>query len=213
MQVSAHKKLPERSFTYRKGIGRMPDMTVYETRWRNFRALIGPDHGAITDAANKLKKSQGQVSHFGGAKPIKNIGHKLARQIEQTYGKPEGWLDREQFSALSERDENASDSLGKTITPALASPSQLATLDPHILVEAEKWVQFEEGPHRKYAYALLPRMERLSAIYAMIQADGGSLSPENSRRLIEAADARFLNQGEGNDRGRQATHGTASGKE
>jgi hypothetical protein len=198
VQALAHNNLPERTFTYPDGIGTMAAMTVYETRWRNFRALIGSEHGAITDAAKRLEKSQGQVSHFGGAKPIKNIGHKLARQIEQTYGKPEGWLDHEQFSLLSEGEQTVSDSLGKTITSVLVSPSQPARLDPHILVEAEKWVLFEEGPDRRLAYPLLPRAERLSAIYAMILADGGTLSPESSKRLIEAAALRL--QGKASDR-------------
>lgn len=195
MQAPDGDNLPECTFTYPGGQVTIPAMTVYDTRWRNFRALIGPDHGAITDAAKLLGKSQGQVSHFGGARPIKNIGHKLARQIEKTYGKPEGWLDREQ---LSEGELIDSGSLGKTMTSGLASPSQPVTLDPHILVEAEKWVLFEEGPNRRLAYPLLPRAERLSAIYAMILADGGSLSPENSRRLIEAADARL--QGKASER-------------
>jgi transcriptional regulator with XRE-family HTH domain len=99
---------------------------------------------------------------------------------------------------LTNREGWVNEKLGETVTSDLAPKSHLATLDPHILVEAEKWVLFEEGPDRRLAYSLLPRAERLSAIYALIQADGGSLSPENSKRLIEAAALRL--QGNGSDR-------------
>ncbi len=73
----------------------MSDMDVYQIRWANFRSLAAYP-GGISDAAEKLGKLQGQVSHFGGERPIRNIGHKIARQIEAAYGKPRGWLDHEQ---------------------------------------------------------------------------------------------------------------------
>lgn len=90
--------------------------------------------------------------------------------------------------------------LGETITAGLASPpSHSMTLDPGILFEAERWVLFEEGPvikgpggveRLKNPYPPRLRAERLSALYAMIAADGGTLSPANSAALIEAAKAR-----------------------
>lgn len=99
--------------------------------------------------------------------------------------------------------------LDETVTlDPTATQSQPVKLDPHILVEAEKWVLFEEGPlvrqpdgsmKAKHAYALFPRAERLSALYAMIAADGGTLSPANAQKLIQAASAR-LEQGEERDR-------------
>lgn len=71
-------------------------MDIFQIRWRNFRLLAGHP-GGISEAAVKLGKSQGQVSHFGGEVPIKNIGPKIAREIEVAYGKDRGWLDRPQW--------------------------------------------------------------------------------------------------------------------
>lgn len=100
--------------------------------------------------------------------------------------------------------------LDGTVTLDPTSPqSQPVKLDPHILVEAEKWVLFEEGPNRMYAYGLLPRAERLSALYAMIQADGGTLSPANAAKLIEAARQR-LQQGDESARGSEGRNRAAS---
>lgn len=94
---------------------------------------------------------------------------------------------------LSNREQYATELLGENVTNGIATtPSQPVKLDPHILVEAEKWVLFEEGPGRAHATPLLPRAERLSALYAMILADGGTLSPTNAKRLIEAASARQM---------------------
>lgn len=49
--------------------------------------------GGITAFAEKLDKSQPQISHLIGDKPVKNIGAKIARQIEAAFNKPHGWLD------------------------------------------------------------------------------------------------------------------------
>ena len=71
------------------------------------------------------------------------------------------------------------------------------TPDPQILAEAMKWVVFEEGPLVKkpsgslepqYPYGtLIERMQRLSEIYALAAADGGTLSPITAQSLIDAA--------------------------
>lgn len=71
-------------------------MDISQIRWKNFRLLAG-HHGGITAAASRMGKTQGQVSHFGGEAPIKNIGPKVAREIEEAFGKPHGWLDRPQW--------------------------------------------------------------------------------------------------------------------
>jgi hypothetical protein len=70
----------------------MHERPIYVIRWRNFRDLIGPKSGAITAAAERLGKTQGQVSHFGGKTPIKNIGDDIASEIEKAWLKPwAGW--------------------------------------------------------------------------------------------------------------------------
>jgi SOS-response transcriptional repressor LexA len=49
--------------------------------------------GGITKLADQLNKSQGQMSHLIGRHPVKNIGDRLAAQIEAAFNKPPDWLD------------------------------------------------------------------------------------------------------------------------
>jgi SOS-response transcriptional repressor LexA len=78
-------------------------MDVYEVRHRNVRHLIAlAGDGGLTKLADRLGKSQGQVSHFGGENPIKNIGPKIAREIEAAFDRPRGWLDSPHWSGIHE---------------------------------------------------------------------------------------------------------------
>ena len=97
-------------------------MDVFDVRYQNFRTLIdekGDDGKAIgiSGAASRLGKSQSQVSHFGGERPIKNIGPKVARQIEEAFGKPRGWLDasHDGASAASQEPRLDDDKLERSI--------------------------------------------------------------------------------------------------
>jgi SOS-response transcriptional repressor LexA len=80
-------------------------MNVKCVRRENLRALAKAV-GGITALANRLGKSQGQISHLIGLNPTKNIGDKLAAEIEQAFNKPPGWLDWRQepfpFDTLEE---------------------------------------------------------------------------------------------------------------
>lgn len=156
---------------------------LYKVRWKRFRQLAG-HHGGISDAAARLDKSQGQVSHFGGKNPRKSIGEQIAREIEAAYGKPRGWLDTLNDSILPTNG----------IVPA-SEPSR--TLNAASVAEAEKWVRFEE--RRKGKLQPMRRAERLIALYEMVEADGGSLSPEHAEAIIQ--------------RGVQIEHGTEDRKE
>lgn len=69
-------------------------MTIYDTRRENLRRLIGSERGAMAALAAKVGMTKQQVSHVIGSRPIKNIGHELARRIEQAYAIPIGHLDR-----------------------------------------------------------------------------------------------------------------------
>ncbi len=70
----------------------MKTMDTNEIRRRNAHYL-SETVGGITAFADKLDKSQPQISHLIGDKPIKNIGAKIARQIEAAFNKGHGWLD------------------------------------------------------------------------------------------------------------------------
>lgn len=186
--------LPEWTFTPAV-IGRtLRAMDVYEIRWQNFRALAGHP-GGITEAADRLGKLQGQVSHFGGERPIKNIGPKIARQIEKAYGKPHGWLD------AVHGDEQAS-----------VHASQSTGPDPAILYEALSLMTFDEmcaGAYTPRAYS-----DRLADLYRRVAADGGKLTTAHNADFEREVRARSQ-QGEGKDEGvktvrRQAARRRAS---
>jgi hypothetical protein len=68
-------------------------MTIYDTRRENARRLVGSERGALAKFAERVGISKQQVSHIIGARPIKHIGHDLARRVEQSFGVPVGSLD------------------------------------------------------------------------------------------------------------------------
>ncbi|WP_151808969.1 hypothetical protein [Acinetobacter soli] len=61
-------------------------------RYQNTRLLV-EQVGGVSNFANKINKGQSQTSQFAGTTPIKGIGNKVAREIEDAFGKPHGWLD------------------------------------------------------------------------------------------------------------------------
>ena len=71
-------------------------MNVKSIRRENARALA-KSVGGIHHFALKLNKAQSQVSHIIGKSPIKNIGDKMATEIELAFDKPPGWLDQEHY--------------------------------------------------------------------------------------------------------------------
>ncbi|NOR81208.1 MAG: hypothetical protein GQ529_10325 [Methyloprofundus sp.] len=67
-------------------------MNISEIRLENARYLANSIGGVVAMSV-RLGKSQPQVSHFIGGNPIKNIGNRIARQIEEAFDKENGWLD------------------------------------------------------------------------------------------------------------------------
>ncbi len=60
------------------------------------RALVdhcGAAGKGVQALADRLNKTLGQTSNFAGDNPTKGIGPKIAREIEQAFGAPSGWLD------------------------------------------------------------------------------------------------------------------------
>lgn len=84
--------LPKSTFTKRVRVCKDVDMDVYEIRRINTRRLAD-SVGGISALAERLGKSQGQISHIIGTNPIKNIGPRIAREIEAAFSKDHGWLD------------------------------------------------------------------------------------------------------------------------
>lgn len=77
-------------------------------RYNNTRILV-EQAGGVSNFANKINKGQSQTSQFAGTTPIKGIGNKVAREIEDAFGKPHGWLDvlhQENSNSLSNNLDN-----------------------------------------------------------------------------------------------------------
>ena len=82
-------------------------MDIKKIRHRNVRTLVmeiernasrdGKRSGALTRLAEMLRKSVPQVSRFAAEKPTTHIGDRIAREIEQAFGKEHGWMDHVQW--------------------------------------------------------------------------------------------------------------------
>jgi len=101
-------------------------MNISEIRLENARYLAN-SIGGVVAMAERLGKSQPQVSHFIGGNPVKNIGNKIARQIEEAFDKENGWLD----NCYTESSDMAHNALSNTTkkTNFLAIP--LGLLEEH----------------------------------------------------------------------------------
>lgn len=187
-------KLPSGTFTSpvsKPTVRAMHERPIYVIRWRNFRDLIGSKKGAVTAAAERLGKTQGQVSHFGGKTPIKNIGDDIATEIERAWGKPLGWLDQvPRDGTVNERSDQ------------VRAASQIHDLDAANLARALYWLDAEE--RARGLFQPLRRAERLMALYELVEAGGGDLSPAATDELIAQ-----LSQGKSNARSRNATGGAS----
>jgi len=84
-------------------------MDIKEIRHRNVRILVkqlereanrgGKYAGGLAMLAELLGKSVAQVSRFAAEKSSTRIGDRIAREIEEAFGKEHGWLDHVQWSA------------------------------------------------------------------------------------------------------------------
>ena len=97
-------------------------MNISEIRLENARQLAN-SIGGVVAMSERLGKSQPQVSHFIGGKPVKNIGNKIARQIEEAFNKENGWLDNLHTQSNDIAHDALSNATNKTpLTDFLAVP-------------------------------------------------------------------------------------------
>ena len=67
-------------------------MDISEIRCHNTRLLVD-SYGTMARFADVMGRAHAQIGHWVGKNPTRNIGSKVAREIEQCTGKPRGWLD------------------------------------------------------------------------------------------------------------------------
>lgn len=65
---------------------------IAQIRLDNAR-MLAEEAGGTSMFAAKVDREPTQMSRVMGANPTKNIGSRLARHIEECFGKPKGWLD------------------------------------------------------------------------------------------------------------------------
>jgi SOS-response transcriptional repressor LexA len=71
-------------------MGLMKDIS--QIRLENARVLA-EQAGGTGEFASRIDREPTQASRFMGKNPTKGIGNRMARHIEDSFGKPRGWLD------------------------------------------------------------------------------------------------------------------------
>lgn len=106
-------------------------------RYQNTRYLVD-QIGGVSNFAEKIGKSQSQASQFAGTNPIKGIGNKVAREIEEAFGKPHGWLDI----------QHVNEEMRPSLEPNISAPIPIdGRLIPLISwVQAGSWTSVESVP-------------------------------------------------------------------
>lgn len=190
-------------------LGFRPVKPVSENRRDNLARLVKEAGGQVA-FANLIGKDRNQVGQWlmdPEATGARNIGNASARQIENALGLASGSLDYP-----------ADATPGSPLTPAgernpssvLASHFQ--TLDPAILLEAERWTMiFEAADGAKWPP--LRRMQRLADVYARIVADGGLLSDEHhADYMLELNEAVERRTGGNKDERGEGVHGRSAAR-
>nr|WP_314370021.1 S24 family peptidase [uncultured Acinetobacter sp.] len=136
-------------------------------RYNNTRILV-EQVGGVSNFANKINKGQSQTSQFAGTTPIKGIGNKVAREIEDAFGKPHGWLD------LLHDDE------AKSLDITVSEPIPLiGKLIPVISwVQAGKWTSTETIPSGTQFQEWLPPNPKCGKHGYGLEVIGESMLPD-----------------------------------
>ena len=74
-------------------MGAMKNLVESSDTRRENASVLRDEAGGVAAFAQKIKRESTQVSRFLGKNPTKNIGDRMARHIEECFGKPRGWLD------------------------------------------------------------------------------------------------------------------------
>jgi SOS-response transcriptional repressor LexA len=137
-------------------------MNVKIIRRENLRALA-TDLGSITALAEFLGKSQSQMSRLIGRHPIKNIGDKLAAEIESAFSKPSGWLDWRHAGIQETLVQERMRAISHSQVPLLASK------------EVTNWISLSEDELDKRHYQLISAATQTSQYAFAIQINDSSM--------------------------------------
>jgi len=136
-------------------------------RYRNTRILVD-QVGGVSNFADKIGKGQSQTSQFAGTNPIKGIGNKVAREIEEAFNKTHGWLDIPHEESPSPNDTNVSEPIplaGKLI-PVIS------------WVQAGAWTTVETVPMGTQFEEWLPPNPKCGKYGYGLEVSGESMMPD-----------------------------------
>ncbi len=148
---------------------------IKDVRRDNMRALA-ESIGGITAMAERLGKSQSQISHLIGYTPIKNIGDRIAAEVEKAFGKPFGWLDRDHFGISDE-----------AATYAQRIVSQYITVPLITWQEANQWQFLQKDYPPTQAESIVPVMAKINKKSFAIRMSNASMQTNQSISIPQGA--------------------------
>jgi len=148
---------------------------VKDIRRDNMRALA-ESIGGITAMAERLGKSQSQISHLIGYTPIKNIGDRIAAEVEKAFGKPFGWLDRDHFGITDEAATHAQKIVSQYITVPLISWS-----------EANQWQYLQKDYPPTRAETIIPVITKINKKSFALRMHNDSMQTSQSLTIPNGA--------------------------
>jgi SOS-response transcriptional repressor LexA len=148
---------------------------VKDIRRDNMRALA-ESIGGITAMAERLGKSQSQISHLIGYTPIKNIGDRIAAEVEKAFGKPFGWLDRDHFGITDEAATHAQRIVSQYITVPLISWQ-----------EANQWQFLQKDYPPTRAESIIPVMAKINKKSYALRMHNDSMQTNHSLTIPNGA--------------------------
>ena len=132
-------------------------MNINDIRRRNLRRLL-EQYKSMAEFADKVDKDPSYLSQIIGKNPTKGIGSKIARSIEKSLEKPDGWLDREH--AVQAHNPNTD------ILSIVIEATEEALQEENIQLSATK------------------KSEVISLLYTLMHGNG-TLDPEIIRKVIK----------------------------
>lgn len=90
-------------------------MDIKRLRYLNARHLLKTETEGVNDFAERIGRSQSLTSAYVGERPVKNIGDKIARLIEEAFDREVGWLDTRHGDVYLEEREKEQDYISELI--------------------------------------------------------------------------------------------------
>ncbi len=158
--------------------GEHPAVTVEAIRLINLQHLI-KEAGGPARAAELLEMERSQLSQIAGRNPTRNIGSDMARRIETAWGKPKGWLDREQNLQLGLEQPKAD----YNTEPGPALPREVPLIS---WVQAGQWRDVIDNLQPGDAYKRIPTTVKVGpAAYALRIVGDSMTNPHGSPSFPE----------------------------